>query len=90
MWLRSKYSLGPTHEKQLAHVVVLLVYETSTKVMLFFFLVRNCNYSYNEIYIYHGYILYKGKIFFARKSPLSTHIFNLCVRRCMLPHKTLC
>jgi len=68
VWFRSKFSVGPTHEKQLAHVVVLLVYETSTKVMPFFF-VRNYNYGYNEIYIYHGYILYKGRIF----SPESLH-----------------
>jgi len=42
------------------------------------------NYYYNEIYIYHGYILYKVEIIFHNVSfIISTFIFHLCVSVCM-------
>jgi hypothetical protein len=50
------------HKKQLAHVVILLVYKASKKKYLFF--CQNCNYNYNEFYVYHGYFLYKVEIIF--------------------------
>lgn len=50
-----------------------------TKVMPPIFFVRNCNYSYNEIDIYHECVLYKGQIIFPQILLYFQHTFPTLV-----------
>lgn len=60
-----------------------VLYERQYNSNVFYFFLRNYYYKYNEIYIDHGYILYKVEIDSPTKLPLlSTHFFNICVRLC--------
>jgi hypothetical protein len=49
-----------------------------------YFFLRNCNYSYNEIYIYLGYILLQTSDHFPQSPSLSAQFSHLCVR-CSMP-----
>jgi hypothetical protein len=55
------------------------------RVMLQFFLIRNYNFSENETYRYHGYILYEVDVMFSQSLLHCQHIFfHLCMRCSMV------
>jgi hypothetical protein len=53
-------------------------YEGQYKSKASFFFLRNCSYDYNEIYLYHGYILYKVEIIFTQNIFHFQHTFSTC------------
>jgi hypothetical protein len=51
---------------------LLHIYEGCYKSDASFFFLRNCNYNYKEIYICHGYVLYKIGVIFLRLLIINT------------------
>jgi len=61
-----------------------------TNVTPLVFLLADCKYSYTEIYIYRGYVLYKVLIIFPQFSSLSTHIATFAWGTVCRLRKILC
>jgi len=53
-------------------------YEGQCKSNASFFFLRNCYYDYNEMYLYHGYILYRVEIIFTQSRFHFQHTFSTC------------